>query len=43
MIQGLEDRTNKVECYKLSQVLIVYTNSIADGKGILLYRKMQNN
>lgn len=43
MIQGLEDRTNKVEQYKLTQVLMVYMNSRADGKGVLLCRKMQNN
>lgn len=28
---------------KLSQILIVYMNSIADDKGVLLYKKMQNN
>lgn len=26
-----------------TKILIVYMNKIADGKGILSYRKMQNN
>lgn len=43
MIQGLEGRTNNVGWYKLSQIFIVYMNSIADGEGVLLYRKIQNN
>lgn len=43
MILGLKDRPNKIEWCNLSQVLTVYMNNIADGKDVLLYRKMQNN